>query len=217
MTDRSRSTGDTLDVLGLVGFVSLASVGWLGGCLATSPTLSSSVDAAQLVGEEARRLDRVTDRIAELDADALAVLGAYTGLLDDFEARTPARSWWEGLVKVYIGDGLLRDFCLLLATGLSDADRTFLSDVLAPSDAGDRMANAVAAAAAHDTVLASRLALWGRRLVGEALGVVQGMIERPEIARLLAGAPGGGLNQAAVFAQLTAEHTRRMGRVSLAA
>lgn len=92
-----------------------------------------------------------------------------------------------------------------------------VEELLAPSQVAGRMASRVADAAAADPVLASRLALWGRRIVGEGLTVVQALIERPGIARLLDTDPDQGHDQAWVFSRLTAEHTRRMGRLDLAA
>ena len=79
-----------------------------------------------------------------------------------------------------------------------------------------------ASAGSADDVLASRLALWGRRLVGEALGVVQTVLAaHPELLRLAtvdpADADAGADRSPKLFGQLTAEHTRRMARLGLTA
>jgi len=75
----------------------------------------------------------------------------------------------------------------------------------------------------------ARLALWGRRLVGEALGVVQRLlVQRPALVRLVAlGAARSPVEGASVdapgapptklFGELTAQHTRRMARLGLTA
>jgi hypothetical protein len=79
-----------------------------------------------------------------------------------------------------------------------------------------------------DGVLSARLALWGRRLVGEALGVVQRLlVQRPALVRLVAlGAAKAPAEGAAsetpgtptkLFGELTAQHTRRMARLGLTA
>jgi len=73
-----------------------------------------------------------------------------------------------------------------------------------------------------DPRIAGRLALWGRRLVGEALSQAQRVaVERDALASLLVGGtnrPGADLAEIGrMFARLTDEHTRRMGRLGLAA
>ena len=77
----------------------------------------------------------------------------------------------------------------------------------------------------EDPRIAGRLALWGRRLVGEALSQAQQVaVERDAMASLLVGGVGGSNRPSAdlaelgrMFARLTDEHTRRMGRLGLAA
>ena len=69
-----------------------------------------------------------------------------------------------------------------------------------------------------DATLAPRLALWGRRLVGESLNVVQHVLaQHAEIAALLSRSLPGDEPQARLFARMTAEHTRRMDRLGLPA
>ena len=74
-----------------------------------------------------------------------------------------------------------------------------------------------------DRRIAGRLALWGRRLVGEALSQAQRVgVERDALAVLLVGGvgqrPGADLAELGrMFARLTDEHTRRMERLGLAA
>jgi len=80
----------------------------------------------------------------------------------------------------------------------------------------------VRAAIRADPRVSGRLALWGRRLVGEALTQAQRVgVERDALSSLLVGAPGRpGADLAELgrmFARLTDEHTRRMARLGLAA
>ena len=77
-------------------------------------------------------------------------------------------------------------------------------------------------AIAADPRIAGRLALWGRRLVGEALSQAQRVaVERDALASLLVGGhnrPGADLAELGrMFARLTDEHTRRMDRLGLSA
>ena len=80
----------------------------------------------------------------------------------------------------------------------------------------------VRAAIDNDPKLAGRLALWGRRLVGEALSQAQRVAaERDALAALLVGGvdrPGADLAEVGrMFARLTENHTRRMAKLGLSA
>ena len=71
-----------------------------------------------------------------------------------------------------------------------------------------------------DPRVSGRLALWGRRLVGEALSQAQQVAaERDALTTLLVGGgtfPGADLAELGrMFARLTDEHTRRMQRLGL--
>ena len=92
------------------------------------------------------------------------------------------------------------------------------------SDVGsaDFVVTQVRAAIKADPRVAGRLALWGRRLVGEALTQAQRVaVERDALASILVGAPGRpGADLAELgrmLARLTDEHTHRMQRLGLSA
>jgi len=75
-------------------------------------------------------------------------------------------------------------------------------------------------AVARQPAVAGRLALWARRLVGEALSQAQRVAaERDALASLLIGSPtrsGADLAEIGrMFARLTDEHSRRMERLGL--
>jgi len=70
--------------------------------------------------------------------------------------------------------------------------------------------------------VAGRLALWGRRLVGEALSQAQQVVaQRDELSALLAGSPERpGMDLAAIgrmMARLTEKHSARMAALGLSA
>ena len=82
------------------------------------------------------------------------------------------------------------------------------------------MIDRVRAAIADDPRLGGRLALWGRRLMGEALTQAQRVAaERDALSALLAGGEDRpGLDLAALgqmFTRLTEQHTARMGELGL--
>ena len=88
--------------------------------------------------------------------------------------HTAPSDWLEGLVKAYVGDGLADDFYREIAAFLDPATRDLVSsslddDAATPPSSSTGCAPAIAA----DPALGGRLALWGRRLMGEALTQAQ--------------------------------------------
>jgi hypothetical protein len=229
-----------LAVLGLLANSELAAVTRLAADAEVAPSVQDRIALCRLVGAAADRLARVEARAGELGADLADVVAPFLGTFTDFDARTPPGTWWERLLKAHVGFGVADDVARLLARGL-DGDAGTGADTGDGADAtgdaatcalvlaaveDDRHAALVVAwvteATATDPVLASRLALWGRRLVGEALGVVQRLVtDHPELRAVLErvlrdGAEDQPLQQR-LFAVLTAEHTRRMDRLGLTA
>ncbi len=127
--------------------------------------------------------------------------------------------WLEGLVKAYVGDGIAADFYRLIAQLLDQPTRSLVQSVLADSGHAQFAITRVREAIAADPAVAGRLALWARRLVGEALSQAQRVAaEREPLARLLAGGSPAQLGEIGrMFAELTDAHAQRMAALGLAA
>ena len=227
---RSAEAADAVEVLALVASLEHQAFARLAGDSRQAPGLEQSLVLSRLAARCTERRDLVLARIEELGGDAVAALGRFDGLLDDFDARTPPSTWAARLLKAYVGYGVADDFCRLVARGLDARSAALVEEVLDDASHTELAVRELDEACAGDQVLSSRLALWGRRLVGEALGVVQRVAQRPEVARVLdragvagalpVGADGRGeavQTPATVFNELTAEHTRRMSRLHLTA
>lgn len=214
---------DTLELLGFIAYTELATFTRLAGAATSAPAPEYHLRLVRLAGDAVSRMERILARIGELGGDPDAQLLAFDGTFDDYNARTAADTWWEELLTGYVGNGVADDFCRIAVDGLDAQTRELVVDVLDDNRNAEMSVRLLVDAAGGDEVLASRLALWGRRLVGEALGLMQGLSARHDgLGRLVldgarqrAGAPD--VDQSWVFSQLTAEHTRRMGRLGLAA
>jgi hypothetical protein len=143
----------------------------------------------------------------------------FVAPLDAFHARTAPGTWLEGLVKAYVGDGIAADFYRAVAALLDPPTRELALAVLADTGHADFVIARVRAAVAADPAAGGRLALWARRLVGEALAQAHRVVaERPPLARLLAGAVADGGDQGEIgrmFARLTDAHDERMRALGL--
>ena len=191
----------------------------LAGDSAAAPSIAERQVIARSATRALERQERLVERITQLGGDPAGSMAPFDGVVVDFELRTTAGTWSERLLKAYIGYAVADDFLRLLAAGSDDDTRDLVVSLLGDPGHTELVVAQLSQVLADD-VAASRLALWGRRLVGDALAVIQGTIVRhPAFGRLLvAGEPEAGEDRVQrVFAALTAEHTRRMERLGLTA
>ncbi len=143
-------------------------------------------------------------------------MAPFVPALDGFHEGTRPRTWLEGLVKAYVGDGLAADFYREIAGSLPEPDRSLILDVLADTGHADFAVREVRAAIAAEQTLAGRLALWGRRLVGEAISQSQAVIaEREGLVGLIVAGTGDLTGIARLVDRITAAHTERMRTLGL--
>jgi hypothetical protein len=135
-----------------------------------------------------------------------------------FHERTRPKGWLEGLVKAYVGDGIAKDFYREVSSFVAEETREVMNAALDDEGQAEFVVQIVRDALRTDPTAAGRLALWGRRLMGEALSQAQAVaVERDALSALLI---GGGVDLAEVgrmFTRLTENHQRRMTRLGLAA
>ena len=176
-----------------------------------------------MASTEFAHFEGLAARLRELGADPFAAMAPFTAPFEAFHARTAPADWLEGLVKAYVGDGLAADFYREIAVFLDAGHprdhrrepgrRRPVGVRGRPGPRGDR---------ARSPGLGGRLALWGRRLMGEALSQAQRVAaERDALSALLAGGVDRpGLDLAAIgrlFTRLTENHSARMEALGLSA
>lgn len=211
-----------VDLLALICYGELSAFERLADDAKLAPTLADKVALARLASLEFGHVRGLEERLVELGADPYEAMAPFQPAIDEFHAHTAPSDWLEGLVKAYVGDGLAGDFYVEIA-GLVDP-RTRAVIVASQADAGhaDFVVDRVRAAIERDPRVAGRLALWGRRLMGEALSQAQRVAaDRWALSELLAGTPDRpGLDLAELgrlFNRLTERHVERMARLGLAA
>jgi tRNA-(MS[2]IO[6]A)-hydroxylase (MiaE)-like len=210
--------GGVLDLLGLLAYASLVAFFRLSDDAALAPSLPDKAALAEMAVTEFGHFRLLRGRIEEMNADPGEAMQPFVAAVDAFHARTEPSDWLEGLVKAYVGGGIAADFYRMVAELLDDKARSLVLQVLADTGHEEFATARVREAIAADPTVAGRLALWARRLVGEALGQAQRVAaEREPLARLLAGGNVTQLGQIGrMFAQLTDAHARRMAALGLA-
>jgi hypothetical protein len=207
-----------LDLLGLLAYASLVAFFRLSDDAALAPSLPDKAALAELAVAEFGHFRLLRQRIEEMGVDPGDAMRPFVAAVDAFHARTEPSDWLEGLVKAYVGEGIAADFYRLVAQLLDEDTKSLVLQVLSDTGTEEFAIARVRQAIAADPSLAGRLALWARRLVGEALGQAQRVAaEREALARLLGGGEVTQLGEIGrMFAQLTDAHARRMAALGLA-
>jgi tRNA-(MS[2]IO[6]A)-hydroxylase (MiaE)-like len=209
-------TTAVIDLLGGLAYAELTAFDRLAEDARLAPTLAGRAALARMAAAEIGHHVRLTDRLAELGADPEKAMAPFVQALDTFHESTRPNTWLEGLVKAYVGDGLAADFYRELAAFLPSPDRELVQEVLADTGHAGFAVREVRAAIAADRRLAGRLALWARRLVGEAISRSQAVIaERDELGELIMAGMGdlGGVGR--LIERITSAHSARMRALGL--
>lgn len=209
-----------VDLLGAVAYGELTAFDRLAADARLAPSLEDKVALSQMACVELGHLVQLRDRIGELGADPSTAMAPFREAVDLFHAHTAPSDWWEGLVKAYVGDGLAADFYREIAAYLDTRTRDLIVSSLDDAGQSGFVVDRVRAAIAADPRLGGRLALWGRRLMGEALTQAQRVAaERESLSALLAGGiDRPGLDLAAIgrmFSRITERHAARMDELGL--
>jgi hypothetical protein len=211
-----------VELLGVLAYGELSAFERLCADAALAPTLDDKAEIAAMACAEFGHFQLLRERLTALGVDAEQAMRPFVAPLDAFHASTAPADWLEGLVKAYVGDGIAADFYREISVLLDDETRTLVLAVFADTGHSQFVVTKVRAAIEADPRVAGRLALWGRRLMGEALSQAQRVAaERDSLAALLAGGAGdGGMDLVALgrmFTRITEEHTRRMAALGLSA
>lgn len=213
--------GDGLaDLLGLLAYAELVAFFRLSEDASLAASLADKAALGAMAVAEFGHFEKLRGQLTRIGVTPEQAMLPFVQPLDAFHARTAPSDWLEGLVKAYVGDGIAADFYRAVAEVLDPPARALVMEVLADTGHAGFVIPRVRAAITADPKLAGRLALWARRLVGEALAQAHRVvIDRPSLARLLAGPAGSrGGSQGDIgrmFAQLTDAHDQRMADLGL--
>ena len=122
--------------------------------------------------------------------------------------------WWCSHLELNWQEPLFREFFSRLAAGLPAEQGRRIAQVLDAPSGEETMAELIQAGIDDNPRLASRLAMWGRRLVGDTMLVARSALTRSgELTRH----DSDEARIEPVFTELIAAHTRRMDVLGLSA
>ncbi|MBF4766372.1 hydroxylase [Nocardioides agariphilus] len=210
-----------VDLLAAISYGEISAFERLAEDSKMAPVIRDKVALASMASAELGHVARLHERIAELGADPFEAMAPFIEPIEKFHRHTAPSDWHEGLVKAYVGDGLAADFYREIAAYLDAATRDLVIASLEDAGQADFVVDRIRQAILAQPSLAGRLALWGRRLMGEALTQAQRVAaERESLSALLAGGiDRPGLDLASIgrmFTRITERHAERMSHLGLA-
>jgi hypothetical protein len=207
-----------VDLLGVLAYAELSAFARMTEDAASlAPSLADQAALSELAVAEYAHFRLLHDRLTELGADPEQSMSPFVEALDAWHTQTAPADWLQALVKAYVGVGIALDFYREAARHLEPSIAKLVDEVLVDEGRSEFAVERVRAGVAADPAVSGRLALWARRLVGEALSQGQQVAAaRPELALLVVGSAAEDQTQISrLFAKLTEEHGKRMAALGL--
>lgn len=209
--DLSDMTPDVVAYLGQVAYFELAVFESLTRAVSDAPDLVAKEGLSAAAGEVLAKHHDLVAELRKKKVDPAEAMAPFAEAIDRFEQLTMGRDWYETLLGVYLTTGFLDDFFSRLVTGLPKSLAPRVKEILSTDRSAEVIVQILKDAMAEDPTLSSRLALWGRRLVGDtqlvARSALMGSGNREDDE----------LKIEPVFTDLIAAHSRRMDGLGLTA
>ncbi len=181
-----------------------------------APDMRGRINMARMAAAEMGHYEVLRGTLEARGIDVLPAMTRYAPALEQYHRLTTPSTWLEALVKTYVGDAMAADLYLAIAGSLPDEVAGVVRSVLAETGHSQFVVAEVGAAVSSSGRQRSRLALWSRRLLGEAITQAQYVLaERDELVDLVLA--GGGLGQVTdLYDRVQRTHNDRMHQLGLA-
>jgi hypothetical protein len=211
-----------IDLLGVLAYGELVAFERTAADASLAPTLEDKASLAKMAAAEFAHFEQLSAHLSALGSDPIAAMQPFVTPLNQFHNTLTPRDWLEGLLKAYVGDGIANDFYREISSLMDPETAALVAEVLSDVGQAEFAVNRIRAAIEQDPKVAGRLALWGRRLMGEMISqatLVAG--SRPALQELFLRSPSGeatvtSTELTAMVNRLTVGHAKRMDVLGLA-
>ncbi|MBW0017650.1 MAG: hydroxylase [Mycobacterium sp.] len=181
-----------------------------------APDLRGRISMASMAAAEMGHYELLRDALESRGVDVVSAMSKYVSALENYHRLTTPSTWLEALVKTYVGDALAADLYLEIADGLADEVADVVRAALSETGHSQFVVAEVRAAVTASGKQRSRLALWSRRLLGEAITQAQYLLaDHDELVDLVLFGTGGLGQLGAFFEHLQHTHDQRMRELGL--
>lgn len=202
--------------LGQAAALQLAVLQQCATAVSEAPSLESKAQVAEVTRIVADRYSSLAALIRSGDGDPVQAMQPFLTETERFMRATSGADWYELLLSLHVTSGLLLDFLIAYAGGLPDSYRGPVLRALERESGQPMLSKLLRGVVETNPRLGSRLALWGRRLVGDTLLQMYIAVNGGDISTLEDNAPGEGMLEPA-FSDIVANHSRRMDALGLTA
>lgn len=173
--------------LGQLAYLLLSNFEILTNELKYSPTTQYKAELSEAAAKSFERYRAISKKLAALGFDVTDSMDPFTERIETFHSRTSGIDWHESIIKIYLVSGLLEDFYVRLAVGLPAEIKLEVERALSDKTFEKFATKVLKEGMSDNPQLASRLALWGRRLMGDVLLEVRSSFDNRKLAGVAAG------------------------------
>jgi len=182
-----------------------------------APDLRGRISMASMAAAEMAHYEVLRDALESRGVDVVPMISKYSSALDGYHRLTTPSTWLEALVKAYVGDALAADLYLQIADELPDEVADVVRATMSQTGHSQFVVAEVRGAVSKSAKQRSRLALWSRRLLGEAITQAQHVLaEHDELVDLVVSRTDGLIQLTGFFDRLQRTHDDRMRELGLA-
>jgi hypothetical protein len=168
--------------LGQLAYLQLSQFEILTNELKYSPTTAYKAQLSEAAAKSFEQYRAISKLIVAKGYDPTDAMDPFVERVETFHSRISGNDWYETIIKIYLVSGLLNDFYTRLAVSLDAASRTAVEKTLADKTFEKYAVKALTESMQQDPTLSSRLALWGRRIMGDVLLELRAAFDNRKLA-----------------------------------